>query len=195
MLKTSILSTLFMLVLLTQGCSNDAKTETTTQEVQEVKEANSMISTNEYILTDLNSTQQIVIKEANGFSLEGGEGKVVIFDIFATWCPPCRAAASHLTSLQEKYKDDLVVVGITIENDISNAKLKEFLEANNGNYMLVNSPDNRRLVDDIATHLKVGERFPIPLMALYKDGVLINHYVGAIQEEFIESDIKRALGK
>jgi len=32
-------------------------------------------------------------------------------------------------------------------------------------------------------------------MAMYKDGVLINHFVGATQEEFIESDIKRALGK
>ena len=31
-------------------------------------------------------------------------------------------------------------------------------------------------------------------MAMYLDGKLINHYVGAIEEEFIESDIKRALG-
>jgi len=192
MLKTSILSTLFIVTLLMQGCGNDTKTETTTKEVQK---ANSMISSNEYILSDLNSSQHIVIKEKDGFSLEGAKGKVVIFDIFATWCPPCRAAASHLSSLQAKYKDDLVIVGLTIENDISNAKLQEFLDEKSADYMLVNSSVNRRLVDDIATHLKVGERFPIPLMALYKDGVLINHYVGAIQEEFIESDIKRALKK
>ena len=32
-------------------------------------------------------------------------------------------------------------------------------------------------------------------LRMYKNGVLINHYVGATQEEFIESDIKNALGK
>jgi len=56
-------------------------------------------------------------------------------------------------------------------------------------YTLVNSKTNRRLIDDIAKNLEVGDRFPIPLMAMYLDGKLVNHYVGAIEEEFIESDI------
>jgi len=192
-----------------QGCSKDSKTETTqtqttktetTKQVESsapvvVEKAKRKISANEYILSDLNSTQHIVTKTSDGFTLKGAEGKVIIFDIYATWCPPCKAAASHLSSIQENYKDSVVVIGITIEDDVSNEKLQEFREAYTANYMLVNSKENRRLVDAIATHLKVGDRFPIPLMALYKDGVLINHYVGAIQEEFIESDIKRALGK
>jgi len=80
------------------------------------------------------------------------------------------------------------------ENDIANEKLLEFRKMYNANYTLVNSKENRRLVNDIAKSLEVGERFPIPLMAMYLDGKLINHYVGAIEEEFIESDIKRALG-
>lgn len=188
MLKTSIISTLFVFSLLFQGCTEDKNT-------QAVEAANSMMSANEFILNDLNATQYIVTKVSDGFELEGAKGKIVIFDIFATWCPPCRAAASHLTSLQEKYKDDLVIIGLTIEEDISNDKLQEFREEYNANYTIVNSKDNRRLVDEIATHLKLGKRFPIPIFAMYKDGKLVNHYVGAIQEEFIESDIKQALGK
>jgi len=31
-------------------------------------------------------------------------------------------------------------------------------------------------------------------MAMLKNGVLINYYQGAVEEEFIESDIKKALG-
>ncbi|MBU0720962.1 TlpA family protein disulfide reductase [bacterium] len=185
MLKKSIFAALFIFALLFQGCSQEDK----------IMEANEMISVNEYVLTDLNASQHIVKKEANGFILENADGKLVIFDIFATWCPPCKAAASHLSSLQEKYKDDLIVIGITIEDDILNEKLQEFRKAYNANYTLVNSAQNRRLVDAIASELKLGERFPIPLMAMYKDGKLVNHYLGAIQEEFIESDIKKALGK
>jgi len=186
MMKTSILLALLTFSLFFQACSNEDKSNN--------HKANNMLATNEYVLSDLNNTQLIAQKKNAGFSLDNAEGKVIIFDIFATWCPPCRAAASHLSSLQEKYKDNLVIIGITIENDIANEKLLEFRKMYNANYTLVNSKENRRLVNDIAKSLEVGERFPIPLMAMYLDGKLINHYVGAIEEEFIESDIKRALG-
>ena len=115
MLKTSILSTLLTFTLFFQACSSDAD-----------QNANAMVSTNEYVLTAINNTQYIVKKEPNGFSVENTKGKVIILDIFATWCPPCKAAASHLSSLQAKYKDNLVIIGIKIEDDISNEKLYEF---------------------------------------------------------------------
>ena len=186
MFKKSIFIVLLSVIILFQGCNNNNKKN---------KEANNMLSSNEFILTSTNNTQYIVKKEGTGFVVENTKGKVIIFDIFATWCPPCRASAKHLTSLQNKYKDDLVIIAITIENDISNAKLQEFKKEYNAEYTIVNSPSNRPLVNAITTELKLGERFPIPIMALYKDGKFITHYVGEVQEEFVESDIKRALGK
>ncbi len=190
MLKKSILSLMFLSALIFQGCFSTEKQDSN------VEEANSMISKsqNEYVLTSTDSKQYIIKKKADGFILEGAEDKVIIIDIFATWCPPCKAAASHLTSLQEKYKDELVIIGVTIEDNIANEKLEDFKKKYNANYVLVNSTTNRRLVNDVAAALDVGDRFPIPLMALYKDGKLINHYVGAVEEEFIASDIKKALG-
>jgi len=188
MFKKSITTILFTSILLFQGCSNDEKADAT-------QSANDMISTNEYVLTALDNKQYIVKKEGSGFVLKGAEGKVVIFDIFATWCPPCRGAATHLTSLQEKYKDDLIIIGITIEDSIENSKLLDFRNTYNANYTLVNSDQNRRLADTIVAELKLGERYPIPIMALYKDGKYINHFIGSIEEELVESDIKLALGK
>ena len=172
--------------LLFQGCGDNN---------EETNEANNMLSSNEFVLTSTNNTQYIAKKELGGFVIENTKGKVIIFDIFATWCPPCQASAKHLTSLQNKYKNDLVVIGITIEQNITNDKLKEFKKEYNADYTIVNSNQNRPLVDAIAKELELGERFPIPLMAMYKDGKLINKYVGEVQEEFVESDIKRALGK
>jgi thioredoxin-like negative regulator of GroEL len=52
-----------------------------------------------------------------------------------------------------------------------------------------------RIIDAVAEKLNVGRDFGIPLMAMYKDGKLVNYYQGATEEEFIESDIKKALGK
>jgi thiol-disulfide isomerase/thioredoxin len=157
--------------------------------------ANEMISPDEYILTDLTNTQHSVEKLGDGFIVKDAKNKVIILDIFATWCPPCKAEASHLSSLQEKYKNDLMIIGVTIEENIQNDKLLEFRNQYKANYMLVNSKNNRRLVDAVASSLNLGTNFGIPLMAMYKDGKLVNYYVGATQEEFIENDIKKALGK
>ena len=194
MFKKTIFISLISVALFFQGCGDKEKRKDSSEESSIVK-ANAMISTNEYVLTSTENKQYTVKKEADGFVLQDAKSKVIIFDIFATWCPPCQASATHLTSLQEKYKDDLVVIGVTIEDGISNDALKEFKKQYNAQYIIVNSSVNRRLVNEVATALDLGERFPIPIMAMYKDGKLINHYIGEVQEEFVESDIKQALGK
>ena len=186
MSKILIASTILSITLLFQACSsNEEKTEN----------ANAMVSTNEYVLSGLNKAQYIATKTNTGFNVKGAEGKVILLDIFATWCPPCQAEATHLSSLQEKYKDELLILGITVEEGIENAKLQAFRTEYNAQYPLVNSSENRRFINAVANQLNVGRNFGIPLMALYKDGKFINFYQGATEEEFLESDIKRALGK
>ncbi len=185
MLKKSILITLLAMTVIFQGCGDTKK--------EEAKEVKKVLSSNEFILTSTDNKQYTVKKKADGFVVEGEKGKVIIFDIFATWCPPCRASVTHLTSIQNKYKDNVVVIAITIEENITNEKLKEFKKQYNADYAIVNSKSNRPLINEITLALKLGKRFPIPIMALYLDGKVINHYIGEVQEEFVESDIKRAL--
>src|SRR5262245_25803040 len=43
------------------------------------------------------------------------QGKVLLIDIWATWCPPCRETIPELNELQKQFKDDLVVIGISDE--------------------------------------------------------------------------------
>jgi thiol-disulfide isomerase/thioredoxin len=38
-------------------------------------------------------------------------GKVYVIECWATWCGPCRAAIPHVSQLQEKYKDSVIVIG------------------------------------------------------------------------------------
>jgi len=39
--------------------------------------------------------------------------KVHLIEFWATWCPPCKASVPLLSELQQKHKQDLVIVGIT----------------------------------------------------------------------------------
>ena len=171
-----------MSLLLLIGCKNDTAEEAT-------------VSTASFHLLDTQGKSYVVEKRGTNFALDEGKDKVVIFDIFATWCPPCRAEAKYLANLQKKYGDKLIVMGVTIEDDVSNDELEQFKKTYGGNYLIANKAENQSLARSIASTIGVGQQFPIPLMILYKNGQYVTHYVGATPEEMIDSDIASALGK
>jgi thiol-disulfide isomerase/thioredoxin len=184
MFKTTLLSSLLAFSLLFTACSSDNSAE---------EDANALLAKNEIVLTATDNKQYVLKKESQGYRLENSKAPILILDIFATWCPPCQAEATHLTSLQKKYKEQIKIIGVTVEENVPNAKLETFRNKYNAEYPLVNSPENGRLIDEVAQKLQLGRNFGIPLLVIYKDGKLLKYYQGAIEEEFIESDIKRAL--
>ncbi len=184
MFKKTLLSLSIVLPLLFVGCSSDSG-----------EDENNMVASNTFHLVDTNGVDYNVTKSGLNFNVQGHEGQVIMFDIFATWCPPCRAEAPNLAHLQKKYHNEFLILGVTIEDEITNSELEAFKKKYGADYAIVNSKENERLYRAIASATRVGQRFPIPLMVMYKDGQYITHYVGQTPEEMIESDIKKALGK
>lgn len=45
------------------------------------------------------------------------EGKVLMIEFWATWCGPCIAGIPHLNDLQNQFQNDLVIVGISSEQE------------------------------------------------------------------------------
>jgi len=52
-------------------------------------------------------------------------GKFVILDFWATWCAPCRKSIPHLNTLADKFKERLVVIGLSDETEEAARKLTE----------------------------------------------------------------------
>jgi thiol-disulfide isomerase/thioredoxin len=48
-------------------------------------------------------------------SSEAWKGKVVLVNFWATWCGPCRAEIPSLIALQDRYRDYLVIVGLSTD--------------------------------------------------------------------------------
>jgi len=60
----------------------------------------------------------IVLQDTQGASvpLSDYKGKVRLFDLWASWCGPCRMGIPHLNRLYESYRDrGLVVIGVSID--------------------------------------------------------------------------------
>jgi len=61
----------------------------------------------------------LVLEDPHGRSipLADHQGKVRVFDVWATWCTPCRAVIPHLNELHERYRErDVVVIGVAIDS-------------------------------------------------------------------------------
>ena len=164
------------------------KTQTTQKQEKTLNIQNK--KSNEITLTTVNGHKITLAKTDKGFKFSNANGKIVLVDFFATWCPPCKAEIPHLNNLQEEYKDKLEIIGVLIEPNKDNNELKDFINSFAINYTITNSPANM----DFAT--AVGGVESIPFMIMYdKNGNYVTHYLGAIPQEMIDSDIQEALKK
>lgn len=78
------------------------------------------------------------------FKISDKKGKVVLLNIWGTWCGPCRAEMPTLVSLQEKYRDkDFEVIGLNIGdgNGVpeTNDQISKFVEQMKLNYTIARS--------------------------------------------------------
>ncbi len=64
--------------------------------------------------------------------LASHKGKIVVVNFFATWCPPCREEIPGLVSLAQSMPDNVVVIGLSGDEDPS--KLPSFLKNMKVNY-------------------------------------------------------------
>jgi cytochrome c-type biogenesis protein len=63
-------------------------------------------------------------------SLAGQRGKVVLLNIWATWCPPCREEMPLLQRIHEENAPaGLMVVGVSVDAWGEEDRIREFLDA------------------------------------------------------------------
>jgi len=90
------------------------------------------------LLHDPMDVEPFTVTDLDGRTLSSADwkGKVVLVNFWATWCPPCLAEIPDLIALQNKYRDRLVVVGVS-EDEISTDQVKRFAADRKINYPIV----------------------------------------------------------
>jgi thiol-disulfide isomerase/thioredoxin len=113
-------------------------------------------------------------------------GKVVLVNFWATWCPPCRAEIPDLIKLQDKYRDKLVVVGIS-EDEVPPDEVKAFVVAQKMNYpVAMTNPALAKIfrgVSALPTTFVIG-----------RDGKLEQRHVGMLNAQQTELEAQVLTG-
>ena len=84
---------------------------------------------------------EIDLIDGEPFKLSDQRGKVVLINIWATWCGPCVAEMPEIDQLAEDYADDLVVIGINCGEP--EETVVDFVEENGYGYLFAADTDYR----------------------------------------------------
>ncbi|MBV9958112.1 MAG: TlpA family protein disulfide reductase [Acidobacteria bacterium] len=118
------------------------------------------------------------LKDVDGAPLKLADynGKVVIINMWATWCGPCRIETPELVALSKEYKSRGVeLIGLTTQsNDPSVDKIKDFLRANQVEYRTVY--DDGSFAGQLTQLTRA--RSVIPQSFVVRDGYIIKHFEG-----------------
>ena len=134
----------------------------------------------------LNGSTMQVTKRSNGFDVKDGK-KATLYVFFATWCTPCKAEIPHLNNLSEKFKNELNIVGVLLE-DKSEDEVKEFAQKYKIKYDVAVGEGN------FLFEKAMGGINGLPSSALFKaNGDFAQGYVGLVPEEMLETDINKAI--
>jgi thiol-disulfide isomerase/thioredoxin len=118
-------------------------------------------------------------------------GKVLIVDVWGTWCPPCRMEIPHFVALQKELGDaGLVIVGLNRENAPSQEQavklVQDFRKDNGMNYRCA------LVADDTLTQIPEFRAFPTT-MFIDRTGAVRAKLVGYTDYEKLDVIVRTLL--
>jgi cytochrome c biogenesis protein CcmG/thiol:disulfide interchange protein DsbE len=128
------------------------------------------------------------VKDLDGkdVTLSSYKGKVILLNFWGTWCGPCKAEIPGFVELQAKYKNDLVVLGYSVDDKEPQARA--FANEYKINYPILLG-DGREDVQDA-----FGPIWGIPASFLIsKDGKVCKKHLGIAPKAQFEKEIKALL--
>ena len=128
------------------------------------------------------------VKDMNGADvrLSSFKGKVILLNFWATWCHPCKEEIPDLVALQDQYKNDIVVLGFSIDDKPE--ELKEYAKQFQMNYPVLVGAGHENIQE------AYGPMWGVPVTVIIdRDGRIAKKQSGIRSLEQFDKEIKRLL--
>lgn len=128
------------------------------------------------------------LKDLDGkdLNLESSKGKVVLLNFWATWCGPCREEIPGLIALQQRYKDQLRIIGLVVDSD-DDKEVQQIVTNEGINYPVALADSN--------TRLEYGGISALPTVFIINtEGRVVQKHVGLYDPALYETEVRALLG-
>jgi len=187
---------LYIILILSYGCNE-------TIEHNDKNISNNLTKVNSKKEIEKNILEEFTIKNQRELSikisisndkliLEDRKESIVLINIFSSWCKPCMGQIPYLAEIQKRQQEDLLIIGIDINDNKTEEELKNLFKSSGIRYFISTDLTNQKLVNRILKQLKLGSNFKIPLSIIYKNGKLYRYYQGTMPMEILNTEIKNA---
>jgi thiol-disulfide isomerase/thioredoxin len=136
--------------------------------------------------------------DGDSLKLSDYADKVVVVNLWATWCGPCRQEMPELVKMSSEYKSrGLVVLGVATTYNEQNdpTRVKDFIKAQNVPYKIIWDDGSlaQPLVEAVQGRGVIPQSFVIS-----RDGRIVKHFTGfnsASTPQLMRQAIEEALGE
>jgi thiol-disulfide isomerase/thioredoxin len=136
---------------------------------------------------DPDPAPEFKVKDLDGkdLSLAAYKGKVVLLNFWASWCGPCRAEIPGLIELQNKYKDQLQIIGMDVDDDIE-SDVRDVMKSESINYPVAMTTGQIRMAYGGVTALPT-------VFVISPEGRVVQKHVGLFNPGLYETEIRALL--
>ena len=198
-MKKLLLVLLCAFALVFLGCSKNESESYSLGEYAPFKDGE------EISLKSVSGASVSLVRTDKGFVLKGSD-KIVMLDIFGTFCAPCKAEAPHLMDYQLNHDDFMLIGLITFEQISDKDVIEKFIKPFNAYYFIANEGEkNERLISQVLADIDYDSALSLPFKVVLKGGKyeLLSdnlgerggkealYYLGAVSSELVAKDLEK----
>ncbi len=121
-------------------------------------------------------------------ALKQWQGKVIVLNFWATWCPPCREEMPELSALNTKYQNkNVIILGIATDNI---GLVKEFTKTTKVSYPLLAAD---MAGNDLAFSLGNSQDVLPYTIIIKADGTVAKTYFGRLSMPQVEETLNKLI--
>lgn len=118
--------------------------------------------------------------------LEEFRGKPVVLNFWATWCVPCAAEMPLLSEMQVRYKDKIVFIAASIDDDDAKPEIPAFIKKHKGDALTVMTGATFDSLQDF----KLRDVMPGTVF-IDSEGNIVDRLSGALKRDQLEDRLQK----
>ena len=124
--------------------------------------------------------------DGRALDLDAFRNKIVLLNFWATWCGPCREEIPALAALQQHYRDQLVIIGLSID-ERAPEEVRDFARTLGVNYPVV-------MADDALQQAFGGISSVPSTFVVNRQGRIVQRHLGMLDPQHTEHEVRALAG-